>query len=113
MHHNAPRRLRPRTPSSHAGFKSPFSFSLRFMDEFQWFLIALSVLQGRRMVRRCHTTRGTQHAPSRQPLCDLGPAVTKFLMGFKDDFVLLLCPRVLANGGVEVVVPPAWQSTAC
>ena len=83
------------------------------MDEFQWFLIALSVLQGRRMVRRCHTTRGTQHAPSGQPLCDLGPAVTKFLMGFKDDFVLLLCPRVLANGGVEVVVPPAWQSTAC
>lgn len=118
----AHRRWRLVAASSAAGFKSPLALSLRFMDEFQWFLMALSVLRppaGRTPIavdgsHRCHNTsnnathrtKANRHSPSRKALRYFCPAIAQLLVRVDDDGIFLRRPRVLANGRVQVVVPP-------
>ena len=46
------------------------------------------------------------HVPSRQQLGNLGPPVADCNVTLEDGAVFLQFPRFLANGGVQVIVPP-------
>ena len=63
-----------------------YFWTLRFIDEFQWFLMALSVLPGQ--------FRG-----------DLRPLVADARVFYEDGPVFIFRPGLLRDGRVEVVVP--------
>lgn len=87
------------------------------MVEFQWFLMELSVLLGRRFKFSPHhitpqlDVKNKQLVceiiiPSREKFGDLCPTVAKPFVGLIYDSILFLSPRRLLHLWVEVIVPP-------
>ena len=88
------------------------------MEEFQWFLIALSVLPVTNKSKpksemcdvfpscRANVDQSIENVPSGQHLGNLCPAITQCHVGLQDGSILLFRPSFLGNIRVEVIVPP-------
>lgn len=44
--------------------------------------------------------------PARQDLGDFGPFISEFLVGLKDQLLLVLADRVFLDVRIQVIVPP-------
>ena len=100
-------------PTRTSGPEDSYRWRFRCSVEFQWFLMALSVLPARCMYVRRHrcltgATDGMRYdEPPWKALGDLSPAIAKSLLRLNNHLVLLRTPRLFLNRRVELILEAA------